>query len=626
MKKLLLLSMALASFVALQAQWTDDPANNNHIANCSDDAGEIYTATVPSTGDTYVQWNAFGSNGWSPTLQRLTFDGTPQWGDDGIHISGHEFSSMSEGVAMSATTDGCVVSCFAVYDGYTYAVKIDPDGNFVWGEQGLQLFGGLGFSRAEVIAGNDGSIWALGFDYQNLYLQFVSADGTMGPTTTISDNGGYKCMFGQLILSHDNNVLVTYEKVGSGYYTDKQIFVIGVTPEGEIIDSEALLMSSQTFQSTYIHTAVSDGMGGGYAYIWHPGIGSAFNTYVFHFNEFGHSTISDLNGIPVHSADPSNYYGNAYATVDPTSFDLIIAYEQTDASTQTQSRVYVNRITATGEKVWGEGLLIADYDGTSYTDILVDAFEDGSGFSVIYSKSSASNPYFTTVEAIGMDMNGNRLWAKTLCSSAYRRTVCKNTPGFHEGQNIVMWVNCVNSGLYGQNIGPDGTMGPIDPIIPEPDCFPPTNFDGAYVYDDEAQEYGVMLTWEAPEVMPLHYNLYRFDISVKDNIVIEVPGDATSYYDEAAMGHYKYQLTAVYEECESEFALTPAGEDNIVIEVTGIHENANDEIVTIVNLYNMRGQRLGTLDMDELNSGVYIIQGATKDGRLVSRKVVVSKK
>jgi hypothetical protein len=98
----------------------------------------------------------------------------------------------------------------------------------------------------------------------------------------------------------------------------------------------------------------------------------------------------------------------------PSSHDLIIAYEQTDAATQSQSRIYVNRITATGERVWDEGILLADYVGVTYSDILVDAFEDGSGFSVIYAKSSPSNSYFTTVEAMGVDMNGNQLWTKTL--------------------------------------------------------------------------------------------------------------------------------------------------------------------------------------------------------------------
>ena len=624
MKKLVLFLAGLLVFTALQAQWVDDPATNTFIANCGNDDGELYMATNPNTGDTYIQWEGFGTNGWSPTLQRISFEGVPQWGDDGIHIGGHEFSSMSEGVAMTTTTDGCVVSCFATYDGFTYAVKIDPNGNFVWGEQGLQLFGGLGFSRTELTAGDDGGFWALGFDYTNLYLQYVGADGTLGPTTTISDSGGYNCMFGQLTLSLDNNVLLTYEKVGSGFYTDKELYVVAVTPEGGIISPDQLLMSSQTFQSTYIHKAIADGMGGGYAYIWHPGIGGAFNTYVFHFNEIGFSTINDQNGISVHSTDPMNYYGYAYGTVDPVSHDLIVAYEQTDASTQSQSRLYVNRITATGERVWGEGILLADYVGVSYADIMVDAFEDGSGFSVIYTKSSPSNSYFTTIEAMGFDMDGNQLWAKTLCSNVYRRTVCDNTPGFVMGQNIVTWVNCIDGGIYGQNIGPDGNMGPIEP--PVPTCLPPENLEGDYIYDMEEQLYGVQISWIAPETLPLHYNLYRYSEIYKDEIIIEVEADATTYFDESGIGAYTYQLTAVYEDCESDFALTPEGENHVYIEVTGIEENTDSRIVNVLSVYNMTGQRIMVNDMKELNTGVYILQGLTEDGRLVCQKVIIDKK
>ena len=117
MKKLGLFLAGLFAFTALHAQWVDDPATNTFLANCGNDDGELYMATNPNTGDTYIQWEGFGTNGWSPTLQRISFEGVPQWGDDGIHIGGHEFSSMSEGVAMTTTADGCVVRCFATYDG-----------------------------------------------------------------------------------------------------------------------------------------------------------------------------------------------------------------------------------------------------------------------------------------------------------------------------------------------------------------------------------------------------------------------------------------------------------------------------------------------------------------------------
>ena len=622
MKKLVLFLVSLFAFTALQAQWVDDPATNTFIANCGNNDGEIYLSTNPNTGDTYVQWEGSSANGWSPTLQRLNFEGVPQWGNNGIHINGFEFSSYSEGVSMVATADGGVVSCFADYEGYTYAVKINADGTFAWGEQGLRLFDGHGFSRTELVAGTDGGFWALGADYDNSYLQYVNADGTLNPYVTISASG-YKCMFGQITLGLSNFVFVTYERLGSGFYTNKDICLVGYDTNGVQVTPNVLLMSEQTFQSTYIHYVVPDGLGGGYAYIWHPAFNQAFNVYVFHYDETGTSTINDTNGISVHSADPSNFYGSAYGTIDPITHDLIIAYEQTDASTQTQSRIYMNRITATGERVWDEGILVADNDGSNYSEIKVDAFEDGSGFSIIYKKSNSYSD--EVVMAKGYDMEGNQIWDKTISSSSYSRSVCDNSTGFHMGQNIVAWVNSANGGVYGQNIGTDGTMGTIDPIIPEPECFPPTNFEGDYSYDAETQTYGVMLTWEAPEVLPLHYNLYRYDLEVKENVVIEVPADATSYYDEAVMGVYKYQLTAVYEECESEFALTPDGEDNVVVEVTGITENAEGDIVTIVNLYNMRGQQLGTKDLNGLGTGVYILQGLTMDGKLVSKKVVISK-
>ena len=619
MKKTILLALALTSLVTLKAQWVNDPVNNTFLANCNGDDGEIYTSTDPVSGNTYVQWNSFGANGWSPHLQHLTFNGTPQWGVNGIHISAPDFNSWSDGYAMAATADGGVVSAFHTADGHNCAVKISADGTFPWGEQGIILFDGQGGDRAEVIAGNDGGVWTLGSDFTHSFLQYIHADGTQGPVTVVSDPGGYNCMFGQLTLSYNNYVHLTYEKVGG----DKQIHVMGVTPEGDIFNTGTQLMPSQTFQSTYIHHAVPDGRGGGYAYIWHSGIGDSFNTYVFHFNESGKSTINDPNGAAVHSPDPDNYYGNAYAAAVPITHDLIIAYEQTDAYSQNESRVYVNRINDEGKRIWGEGILIADYEGFTYSDILVDAFEDGSGFTVMYTKSG-SNPYFTTIEAVGMDLDGNQLWSKTMCSSLYRRTVCMNSTGFHLGQNIVAWINCINGSLYAQNITTNGTLGAIEPIHT---CLPPEDFDGYYVYDEERKAMGARFTWRPPFTPPERYHLYRLpEGSVTEPQIIEIEGDAYSYFDESEIGAYQYQLTAVYEYGESPFALTVNGENHVYIEITGIEELKDYEIVDLLHIYNMNGQCIKVNDLNELSTGLYILQGLTKNGLIVNRKTLIERK
>ena len=622
MKKRLLILLALTASFAVQAQWVNDPATNSLLANASSFGGEIILSTNDVTGDTYVQWNSGGSNGWGPTLQRLTFDGTPQWGDDGIRITSHEFGSSSEGVAMCATADDAVVSCFANYDGQTIAIKINADGSFAWGEQGVALFDGMAFSRTELIAGDDGGAWALGFDYQRLFLQYIKASGSLYPTITVEVSGS-TVRYGQMTLGVDNIVFLTYEKTGNGFYTDKEMYVVGYTKDGIQVGPEAQLMASQSFQVTYLHHVVPDGMGGGYAYMWHPGIGGAFNTYVYHYDGNGANTIHNPDGCAVHSMDPANYYLDAYATVDPVSHDIIIAYIQVDANIQSNDRIFINRITPSGETLWGDGIMVVDYHGVPYGNLRVDAFEDGSGFSLVYEKASASNDFNSTVEAIGFDMEGNQIWSKTLSSNVYSKSMCDNSAGFHLGQNIVAWVNSVDGGLYGQNIGPDGTMGPIDPVIPTT-CLAPENFEGEYAYDMEAEAFGVRLTWTAPETLPLHYNLYRTNYT-KDVDIIEIDGEATDYYDETGMGDYMYQLTAVYDDCESDYALTPDGQDFVFVEVTGIPENTDEEIVAVTNIYNAKGQALANKSLEELATGFYIVQGLTKDGNTVTRKIVVNR-
>jgi hypothetical protein len=376
-------------------------------------------------------------------------------------------------------------------------------------------------------------------------------------------------------------------------------------------------MASQTFHRSHIHYVVPDGLGGGYVYIWHGGMGG-INTYVFHFDANGISTISDPNGIAVHTPDPDNYYLNAYATVDPISHDLLIAYIQTDAETEWESRIYINRITAEGEKVWGDGKLAASYEDNKCSHVGIDAFEDGSGVSLIFHRGIDMVGVSSTIAAIGYDMDGNELWNTTMSSSVYPRTAAENTSGFHHGQNIVAWIDRNGGIVYGQNISTDGTLGNTQPIS----CLAPENFEGEAVYDDETQTYGAKLTWTSPETQPLHYNLYVTDPS-GCTTTIEIEPTETSYYDQMTIiGEVIYRLTAVYEDCESDYALTPDGEDHVTIVITAIPENTEEEIVSILSVYTIKGQLVNAKDLNKLSQGVYIVKGITDSGKTIIKKVI----
>ena len=105
-----------------------------------------------------------------------------------------------------------------------------------------------------------------------------------------------------------------------------------------------------------------------------------------------------------------------------------------------------------------------------------------------------------------------------------------------------------------------------------------------------------------------------------EQVVIEVDAGSSSFLDQSGMGAYSYQLTAIYDDCESDFALTPTSEDHIAIEVTGIEENTPSRIIKVLSIYNMKGQRVEANDTSELPTGIHIIHGLTEDGRLVREK------
>ena len=624
MKKLSFLFLALVASFALHAQWVDNPASNTFIANCAHGASEVYVSTDITTGDSYVQWHYQGENGWSPWLQRLDFNGVPQWPADGIHVTTPDFATWSPGYAMTAVNGG-VVTVFRTLGPHHWAVKINADGTFPWGEHGIVLFDGEGGGRSEVLStyyfNHDNGIWALGTDMDSTYLQYINVDGTLRPKATIKDPVK-KCSNGLLVPS-ENGVFVVYSKHTLQGYTTyiKEIHVAGYNKNGEQIFPETLLFGQQAVGASYVHYATPDNKGGGYVYQFHNGIGGVYNTYVTHFDETGTPTISDPNGIAIHSPDYAHHYTNAYATVGLMSNDLIIAYLQKDVASQSQHRIYVNRITATGEKPWGDGILVADYTGDSYSDIHVDANDATDGFVVTYSTGQGS------VEAVGYDNEGNLQWNTTMSSTSYNKAISDNTTGFYGGQNIVAWVNSDNGGVYGQNIGWDGNLGEVSPLPPPPIpcCYEPSHFQGNYIYNEETASYGALLTWVAPDFSVLHYNLYRQNLDDGTTDIFAIDANAMSYFDETTPGTYKYQLTAVYDDFESDFALTPDGEDYIIIEVTSVPENDNDnEIVTLLKIYSTNGQIIRNVSIGELSSGVYIVQGLTNTGKFVTKKVIVN--
>lgn len=620
MKKNVLLSLLLFAFIAGKAQWVNDPTNNTFIANTVSSANEIRIASHPYSDDMFVQWTSMSENGWSQKLQRLDYDGNPQWGADGIAITTPNLATWSPGYAIAALSDGSVVTMNRNADAHHYVVKINADGTTPWGTDGMMLFGGAGGGRSELLADDNGGFWALGTDMDISYLQYVNADGTLRQMATITDFTK-KCTNGKLIRSNDDGVFVVYAKQTIQGYTNyvKEIYVAKYNKDGELTMPATLLFSQQTVGMSYIHYAIPDNFGGAYVFQWHNGIGGVYNIYVTHFDSDGVPTITDTNGIAVHSPDPSSYFISAYPTIDGNN-DLLLVYRQTDSYSQSEYKIWINRITSDGEKPWGDGILVLDNGTSQCLGMRIDAFNFNDGFSVIYHKA-VPGIYGETVEAHGFDHDGNMIWSTTMCSNTYPKNVDENTSGYHSAQNVVVWVNAQDGGLYGQNIGESGEMGEIIiPTPPEP-CDPPTNFQGTLQHNEENGTYGVLFTWEPPTTQPDYYNLWISGQGCMAPTIVD-PSLTEYFLDLDSSEIWTYLLTAVYESCESDYALTPEGENSITFDVTSINEIRYEDFVDIMAIYTIQGQLINAKDIHELKPGMYLVKGTTASGKTAIVKMI----
>ena len=146
------------------------------------------------------------------------------------------------------------------------------------------------------------------------------------------------------------------------------------------------------------------------------------------------------------------------------------------------------------------------------------------------------------------------------------------------------------------------------------------------------------------------YNIYRSTDNVDYVLIATVDSDVTEYFDAPGAGTYYYKVTALYENCESDPAISGENpdQDYVVVGVTGVGENSDNVNlfpnptkgnVTIqamnmhrITVVSVLGQVVfdTELDQDEyilnmakFNTGMYMVRVYTDEGVTVKRVTVL---
>ncbi|MBC8487135.1 MAG: T9SS type A sorting domain-containing protein [Bacteroidetes bacterium] len=463
------------------AQWSSDPSENTPIAIASGDQAIPKIVTAES-GTSYVSWFSNENSNYNVRLQKLDVYGNKLWADEGLLISDHPAMTWLTDWDLAIDQEEYAIVTFQdirTGNNNIYAYRISPDGEFIWGEDGLELSNSTAFDVSPKVtvtnAGNAIIAWASG---DVVILQKISPDGILQwGANGITLSGSNTFSWPQLLPVGDDDVILKYfEDSGPPYAPTRHVFAQRYDADGNTVWLQTTVISDAGGISawTQVFPFISDGNDGFYI-AWHDDrdnnmLASIFVQYI---GSDGQILFAD-DGIEA-SVMPNRNHFYAELALPPGSDDVFVFWNEMDAN-QNDRGIYGQKISSSGERLWTD-------NGKSFIEISstnvypVAARNSETDMIVIYEEYF--NAMDTGIKAMRIDTDGNYVWTEekiTMSSVQSEKLHCVANP-FYNNQWISVWGDRRNGNgdIYGQNIQLDGTLGPV--IIPgELEIFPDTLF------------------------------------------------------------------------------------------------------------------------------------------------------
>ena len=215
-------SMLLAMCRHAGAEWSSDPAVNLAVGDRSGPQVQPKLAAT-AAGGFYLSWFDNSSGGYDVYLQRLSAAGVEQWSHNGVLVADRSYDWTQE-YGLAVDTAGHALLAFGggaqPGDEITVA-RVDPNGNLVWGPDGVPVASGSDALSPRVAGTSDGNIAVAWTQGDSLVVQKLDPDGAplWGSGVTFAPPYGIYFV-ADLQASDAGNVIVSFEwGTATGSYT-----------------------------------------------------------------------------------------------------------------------------------------------------------------------------------------------------------------------------------------------------------------------------------------------------------------------------------------------------------------------------------------------------------------------
>jgi len=464
MKKLFSVFLAITLFSLLFGEWSNDPSENNVICDLG---GEDALPKIAwcLNGSAYIGWFSSQADGYNVRLQLLDEYGNEVWEHNGLLVSDHPSMSWLTQWDMACDHENNALLVFQdIRNGENndvFAYKISPSGEFLWGDDGIELSTnpGANFSPTCTVTNNNSLIAAWQSETE-MYIQKVSADGTIqfGEAGIVYSETDFRFTWPQLLPNGDDGFFMKYYKdSGPAWAPTRHMLAerfddTGNPQWGAVIVSDAGGISAWTQILPFLPDDEE-----GFFIGWNDDRDNDMisSVYVQHVDSEGEVFFED--GIRV-SLNNNHHNFYPFLAFSEISHSLFAIWNEMDGD-QNLRGIFAQRFD-NGERLWGDnGMQIEPMISPGFYPI--GATEAGNGFTIFYEQSF--DAISSTIKARRIDQEGNNVWGDNaiMVNSVASEKIHPQVSNFSNNEWIVSWEDRIsgNANILAQNLNSDGSLG-----------------------------------------------------------------------------------------------------------------------------------------------------------------------
>lgn len=459
LKKFVIILFIVFYTMVLCAQWSSDPGVNLPITNLTGEQVTPKIAVCPD-GSYYIGYFSLEAGNYNVRLQRLDKKGNKLWQENGLLVSNHPSMTWITDWDMTTDLESHAVLCFMDIrnsgNNNIVAYRISPEGDFVWGADGIMLSNDDNFNAApKLTVTNSNNMVFAWQSTNNIVIQKLNPQGQkQWGEWGITFTGTVKYTWPQLLPVGDDDVIMKYfNDSGTSWAPIRHAFAQRYTTDGTAVwASPAIISNAGTIAAwTQILPMFNDGNDGFYV-AWHDNrfSGTIATAWVQHVNSNGQLVFA-ANGVEVSTQSNMNhFYPKIVKPLNDSN--LYVIWREVNGN-QNQWGIFGQKFSSEGQRMWADtGKEIVAVSGAEVMPYL--ALPCDNNMMLVSTKES-------NLQAALLNSNGDFVWDSNFkpisSTSGGKGTIVISN--FSNQQWVLAWEE--SGEIMAQNLHKDGSIGQL---------------------------------------------------------------------------------------------------------------------------------------------------------------------